>query len=192
MRYLALTVPATSAHDHETVTSPTRKSSGSPGRSIYDADESPELFRAVLFLRGWRLGQRVLWPPAGRRLGAGAAGAPGRRPLRQGHGPLGADRRPAADLTPPGGAAARPLRAHLRAPGPRPAPRGDDRLTAPRPRIQTDARRREHMEPSEEPRWGTVARRCRRVGRAAQHRPPLGQRRASSRPAGSGGSGRST
>ena len=75
-----------------------------------DADELHELFRAVLFLRGWRLKQRVPPPSSALlrlrlllrsfllallRLVLRPAAAPDRGP------PLGADRRPAADLTPP-------------------------------------------------------------------------------------------
>lgn len=65
------------------------------------ADPLAEMFRAVLFLRGWRARQRIIpWPALAlllRWLLRGLA----TEPTPEAASPLGTDRRPAADLTPP-------------------------------------------------------------------------------------------
>lgn len=59
MRYLAL-LPGPDDHEYGHYADPEIERLAR--QFDYDADELHELFRAVLFLRGWRLGQRVLWP----------------------------------------------------------------------------------------------------------------------------------
>lgn len=70
------------------------------GRS-FDCDHGEdELFRAVLFLRGWRLARRVPWPALALLLRCLLAGLI--REARQDvASPVGADRRPADDPSPP-------------------------------------------------------------------------------------------
>lgn len=63
----------------------------------YEGDELIQMFRAVLFLRGWRLARRVGWPALVLLLLADLI----REAEQDATGPLGTDRRPAADLTPP-------------------------------------------------------------------------------------------
>lgn len=63
-------------------------------------DPLAEMFRAALFLRGWRLKQRVPWPALALLLQVLLVG-PGREAGQDVTGPLGADLRPAADLSPP-------------------------------------------------------------------------------------------
>lgn len=65
-----------------------------------EADDLFELFRAVLFLRGWRLARRVPWPALALLLRLLLAGLI-REARLDAVLPLGADRRPAADLAPP-------------------------------------------------------------------------------------------
>lgn len=62
-----------------------------------DHGEEFELFRAALFLRGWRLTRRVPWPVL-RLLLAVLIRESWRQDVTF---PVGADRRPAADLSPP-------------------------------------------------------------------------------------------
>jgi hypothetical protein len=64
-------------------------------------DPLAEMFRAVLFLRGWRLGQRIPWPALAFLLRLLVAGLTREAWQDVVAGPLGADRRPAADLSPP-------------------------------------------------------------------------------------------